>query len=259
MDNCVVGQHLLYSDNHPTHAFNGALAGDLFLPEEWSNDRARCRKAGIPDDVVHRPKRRIALNQLKLAMGHDVRLWFVTFDEDYGKVPQFWPEWDALGQRAIGEAPKHFRVFARRPICRSQQNAHAAKRVDPLCRFSPLFREQPWRRVTVKDTTRGPLVWEVKAARVHRADASQQPSRPTDRQYWLIVARNPETGEIKYFISNAPQCVPVEELLLAAFVRWRIELWFERAKQEAGLARSRFAPIAVSCGMGSARDWRCIS
>ncbi len=87
----------------------------------------------------------------------------------------------------------------------------------------------------MKDTTRGPLVWEVKAARVHLADASQQPSRPADRQYTLIVARRPETREIKYFISNAPQCVPVEELLSAAFARRHIKLWFERAKQEAGL------------------------
>ena len=235
VDNCVVGQHLLYSDNHPTNPFSCALAGDLFLPEEWSNDRARCRKAGIPDDVVHRPKWRMALDQLKRAIGNGVRLWFVTFDEDYGKVPQFWFELDALGQQAVGEVPKHFRVFAQRPACRSLQRAHGSKRVDNLCRLSPLFREQPWRRVTVKDTTRGPLVWEVKAGRVHMADASQQPSRPTDRQYALIVARRPETGEIKYFISNASAAVSMEDLLTAAFARWHIELWFERAKQEAGL------------------------
>src|SRR5438128_1536876 len=182
VDNCVVGQHLLYSDNHPSNPFNCALASDLFLPEEWSNDRERCRKAGIPDEVVHRPKWRMALDQLKQAIGNGVRFWFVTFDEDYGKVPQFWFELDALGQQAIGEVPKNFHVFAKRPACRSQQRAHGSKRVDNLCRFSPLFRKQPWRRVTVKEATRGPIVWEVKAARVHliRRGGSETPSRPTD-------------------------------------------------------------------------------
>jgi SRSO17 transposase len=87
---------------------------------------------------------------------------------------------------------------------------------------------------------------------VHLTDASQQPSRPTDRQYTLIVARRVETEEIKYFISNAPQCVPVEELLSAAFARWQIELWFERAKQEAGLGA-----FEVRTYRSLVRHWFC--
>lgn len=250
-DNCVVGQHLLYTDNHPTNPFNCALASDLFLPKEWSEDRERCRKAGIPDEVVHRPKWRMALDQLKHAIRNGVRLWFAVFDEDYGKVPEFWFELDALGQQAIGEVPKNFHVFAKRPACRSLQRAHGSKRVDNLCCFSPLFREQPWQRVTVKDTTRGPAVWEVKSARVHLTDGST-PSRPTDRQYGLIVARNPETGEIKYFISNASASVSLEDMLTAAFARWHIEMWFERAKQEAGLGT-----FEVRTYRSLLRHWLC--
>ena len=49
----------------------------------------------------------------------------------------------------------------------------------------------------IKDTTRGPAVWEVKRARVHLLDTSCGVSQPTDRQYWLIMARNPKTGEYK--------------------------------------------------------------
>jgi SRSO17 transposase len=235
IDNCVVGQHLLYSDNHPTNPFNCALASDLFLPEKWAKDRDRCRKAHIPDEVTYRPKWRIALHQLKQAISNGVRFWFTVFDEDYGKVPQFWFELNAMGQQAIGEVPRNFRVFAKRPACRSQQKAHRPKRVDNLCRFSPLFRKQPWQRMTVRQATRGPIVWEVKMARVHLVVARPRPSRPTDRRYALIVARNVDTGEIKYFISNAAASVPLGDLLTAAFARWQIELWFERAKQEAGL------------------------
>jgi len=89
--------------------------------------------------------------------------------------------------------------------------------------------------VTVKDATRGPIVWEIKMARVHLVVAAPRPSRPTDRQYALIVARNVDSGEIKYFISNAAAGVPLEDLLTAAFARGPIELWFHRAQQEAGL------------------------
>ena len=235
IDNCVVGQHLLYSDNHPSNPFNGALSSDLFLPKAWDEDAERRKKAHLPDEVRHRPKWRMALDQLKQAIGHGVRFWFTVFDEDYGKVPAFWFELDAMGQQAIGEVPANFHVFAKRPAYRSQQKAHRAKRVDNLCRFSPLFREQPWQRVTVRQATRGPIVWEVKMARVHLVVARPRPSRPTDRQYALIIARHADTGEIKYFVSNAAAGVPLSDLLTAAFARWQIELWFERAKQEAGL------------------------
>lgn len=245
LDNCVVGQHLLYSDNDASNPFHAALASDLFVPQEWDQDAARRRKAHLPDDVVHRPKWRMALDQVKRAIANGVRFWFLVFDEDYGKVPQFWFELDAMGQQAIGEVPRNFHVFAKRPACRSQQRAQRSKRADNLCRFSPLFRKQPWQRVTVRDATRGPIVWEVKMARVHLVIASPRPSGPTDRQYALLIARrakagemdpgDADTGEIKYFISNAAAGVPLSDLLSAAFSRWSIELWFQRAKQEAGL------------------------
>jgi SRSO17 transposase len=252
IDNCVVGQHLLYSDNHSTNPFNGVLASDLFLPKAWSKDAERRRKAHIPAEVVHRPKWRIALDQLKQAIANGVRFWFTVFDEDYGKVPQFWFELDTMGQQAIGEVPSNFYVFARRPAYRSQQKAHRPRRVDNLCRWSPLFREQAWRRVTVKESTRGPIVWEVKMARVHLVVTKPRPSAPTDRQYTLIVARNADTGEIKYFISNAAAGVSLEDLLTAAFARWQIELWFERAKQEAG-----FGAFEVRIYRSLLRHWFC--
>jgi SRSO17 transposase len=252
VDNCVVGQHLLYSDQHPTNPFTGAIASDLFLPKEWANDRVRCQRARIPDDVVYRPKWRIALDQLKRALSNGVRFWFVTFDEDYGKASQFWFELDALGQQAIGEVPANFHLFAQRPAYCSFQRAHAPKRVDNIVRFSPLFREQAWRRVTIREATRGPIIWEVKAARVYLADRSQKPSRPTDRQYWLLLARNPDTGEIKYFVSNAAGGAKLEDLLTAAFGRWQIELWFERAKQEAG-----FGKFEVRTYRSLLRHWFC--
>ena len=91
----------------------------------------------------------------------------------------------------------------------------------------------------IKDTTRGAVVWEIKAARVHLVDASNPDNNiscPTDRRYWLIVARNRVTGEVKYFVSNASVKAALKEMLQVAFARWHVEKWFERAKQEAGFS-----------------------
>lgn len=237
LDHCVVGQHLLYTDNHRTNPFSCMLASDLFLPEKWSQDRPRCREAGIPEDLGHRPKWRIAVEQLERALGNGIRLGWVTFDEEYGTVPQFWLALDRLGLRAIGEVQPRFNVWTAPPACRSGRAEHASKRVDHLAVHSPVFINQAWQTVTIKTATRGPIVWQIKKALVHLVAENKDhgPSVPTDRRYWLIVARHAQTGEIKYFVSNAPECTPLAKLLEVAFARWHVEKWFERAKQEVGL------------------------
>jgi SRSO17 transposase len=83
-------------------------------------------------------------------------------------------------------------------------------------------------------------------------DSSTEPSRPTDRQYWLIVARNPSTKEYKYFVSNAPKKAKLDEMLRAAFARWHVEKWFERAKQETG-----FGAFEVRTYRSLTRHWLC--
>lgn len=235
--NCVVGQHLLYTDNRPTNPFGCTLASDLYLPEGWDQDRDRCRRAGIPDEQRYRPRWRIALDQITDAIGNGVRFSWVTFDEEYGSIPKFWFELDRLGQRGIGEVRPNFWCWPTLPKYASQRKEHASKRVDNVCRHSPVFTRKKWRRCRIKDTTRGPAVWEVKAARVHLVDASNPDnniSHPTDRRYWLIVARNAKTGERKYFVSNASARAGLKAMLRVAFARWHVEKWFERAKQEAG-------------------------
>ena len=253
-DNCIVGQHLLYTDNHSTNPFNCVLASDLYLPQSWDEDRDRCRKAGIPDDVVYRPKWRIAIDQVEEAVGNGVRFSWLTFDEDYGSVPGFWFELDRLGQRGVGEVRSNFHVWSTRPHCRSGQRSHASKRVDNVCRHSPVFTRKKWHRIKIKDTTRGPAVWEVKTARVHLVDTSGtgRQSIPTDRLYWLILARSTHTGEIKYFVSNAASHVGIQVMMKTGFARWHVEKWFERAKQEAG-----FGAFEVRTYTSLIRHWLC--
>ena len=91
----------------------------------------------------------------------------------------------------------------------------------------PALHGKKWQRIKIKDTTRGPAIWEVKAARVHLVDALEprRSSIPTDRLYRLIVARNPRTDEIKYFVSNAPAKIPLKKMMSVGFARWHVENW----------------------------------
>jgi SRSO17 transposase len=245
VDNCVVTVHLSYA----AEDFHTLIGSDLFLPEAWSNDRPRCREAGIPDEVVHRPKWQIALELRDGAVACGVRFEWMTADEGYGEAPAFHFALDDRGQRYVLEVPCTFHGWLKRPAVLQKQH-HASHRRGPKKRFPRLkaqnlptlearnmvrhgeaFRTQPWGKFYVKDSTLGPVVWEAKAACVY-LKRDGLPTWP----HWLVVARNLlDPKEIKYFISNAPAGTPLEVLLHVAFSRYQVERCFEEEKGELGL------------------------
>jgi len=227
-ENCIVTVHLGLARGR----FKTLVNSDLFLPESWSGDRDRCRRADIPDDVVYRSKWRIALELLDDARGNGLHFDMLTFDEYYGGKPGFLEGLDEREQLFVAEVPKSFRVLSKRPRGARPKKGWTGKRVDSLARFSANWHQQPWRKVQLARLTLDDQEWEVRAAQVHLLRHGQL----TPRTYWLIVARNQRTGETKYFISNAPADTPLERLLRIAFSRWNIEHTFRVAKSELGLS-----------------------
>ena len=225
-ENCIVTVHLGCLHG----SFKTLLDSDLFLPESWSDDRDRCRDVGIPDTLVYRPKWKIAAEQIQRAMANGVRFDWITFDEGYGSKNPFLFELDGLGQTWIGEVPINFLCWPTLPHYRSLQAPFAAKRVDNVATYSPVFRKKKWHRIGLAHQTEKPAVWLAKAARVHIV----QDGKPSERKYWLIVAKNAKTGEVKYFISNAPPKTALKLLVRVAFQRWNVEHTFRVAKSEIG-------------------------
>lgn len=229
VENCIVTVHLacLYGD------FKTLIDSDLFLPEHsWSNDRDRCRKAHIPEGVVYRPKSDIALEQFHRARANGIQFDWLTFDEWYGSKPQFLEELEKDGQLYVAEVPKSTLCWPTLPKYRSQQKPFAAKRVDNAVLYSPVFTRKKWRKIKIARKTLPPQCWLVKAAQVHLS----RHGKPTERTYWLLVARNTATGEIKYFLSNAPPRTALKTLMQVAFTRANIEHVFRVAKSEIGFS-----------------------
>ena len=227
IDNCIVTVHLAVK-----HAdFLAMLDSDLFLPEQsWDLDRARCEAAHIPEYVTYRSKWVIALEQLDRAVANGMRFDWLTFDEWYGGKPGFLFLLEERGMNYVCEVPANFMCWPTFPRYNSTQTPFAAKRVDNACVWGKPFRSQKWQTVQLARETLPPQTWKIKAAQVHL----QRDGKPTDRTYWLIVARNVETGEIKYFVSNAPPHTPLLKLLKVAFSRWNVEHVFRLAKSEIG-------------------------
>jgi SRSO17 transposase len=220
-ENCIVTVHLGVARGR----FKTLVDADLFLPDVWDKDRERCRAAGIPDDLHHRPKWQIALEQLDRAGCNGLTVDWLTFDEGYGQAPEFLTGLDSRQQRFVCEVPKSFRCFACWP-----RRRQAGRRADNLVRHSPTFYSQRWRRFRLQRQTLGPQEWDVKAGQVWLS----LDGRPSGRTYWLIWARNVRTGEEKYFVSNAPPRTSLGRLLRVGFSRWNVEHCFRVCKSELG-------------------------
>jgi len=244
-DNCIVTVHLGYADGD----FHCLLDSDLFLPESWSEDRARCQAAKIPDDLVHRTKPQIALELYDRARGNGVHFAWLTFDELYGHSREFLEGLRSREQKYVAEVPVTFYGWAREPDVtnhpyrkrmhcgamrktpRLKVGAPGPREVREHLESSPELTEQQWRKFHVKDGEKGPQVWEVKHVWFYPHDGAGLALAPVH----LLVTRNVlAPQQIKYFIASAPRTTSLEVLLLVAFNRWHVERCFEDQKTELG-------------------------
>jgi SRSO17 transposase len=245
-ENCVVSVHLGYA----TPAFHCLLDGELYLPETtWHKNRPRCTAAGIPEDVVYRPKWKIGLEQIRRARNNGIRFAWMTFDEGYGNKPPFLRALDEIGQNYVGEVPSSCTAWTKCPDVLYREHAHGPMgrprkfprlkvknnppvEVRHIASYSPIFRREDWQTYRVKDGHKGPMVWKAKHIVVWLQNVDGLPTRP----HHLLVAYNVlEPDKIKYFLSNAPEGTSVETLLLVALSRWKIERMFEDGKGELGM------------------------
>lgn len=200
-ENCIVTVHLAFAQG----AFHCLLDGDLYLPASWADDRDRCREAGIPDDVVYRPKWQIALDIYDRSIDNKVTFDWVTFDEGYGSKPGFLRGLQTRNQIFVGEVPRTFTGWTNephvttRPFRRGRGRGRKTPRVvagspppigvENMLKYSPALRDQEWVRYRVKDGEKGPLVWEAKQTMITVKDENGLPGM----RLHLVVAERIES------------------------------------------------------------------
>ena len=193
--------------------FQALLDADLYLPKSWAADRERCEKAGIPGDVTHQAKWRLAVDQWLRATGNGVTFDWLVFDEGYGAAVPFLTFLNLVGQRFAAEVPVNFSV--------REAAGGPARRADARL---PATVARSGTRHRVAHRTVKASFWRATTAAVWVAG----------RAHTLVAAVNESTAEVKYFLTNAT-AVPLARVLAAAFRRWTVEHAFRLGKQEAGL------------------------
>jgi SRSO17 transposase len=225
--NCLVTVQLAFSSFDT--CFRTMLDTELFLPESWHGDRERCRQAGIPDDIVYRPKQHIALELLDRAQANGVHLNWITADIWYSEKPDFLAGLEQRHYRYVVEIPRNLPGWLYHP---GNHPRHPARGVEELCRHAKQMTRQEWTPFHLKNTHTGPMVWMVKSApywlcRGDRVLSGYQ-------LVWAYDRLHPQ--EEKWFLVWDPLEDKLETWLHVALARWPVERVLQDKKSELGFS-----------------------
>jgi SRSO17 transposase len=218
IDNCQVGVFLAYA----TGAGRALIDRELYLPRAWTDDRARARAAGIPDDVPFATKPELARRMLTRALDAGVPVGWLTADELYGqdKRLRVWCE-----QRGL-------------PYVLATRSNDTVATVDWRQRRARALiaevDESAWQRCSAGAGAHGLRLYDWTRIELLAG---------FDRSWarWVLARRtipksSDEPAELAFYVCAGPTETPLEQLVAVAGGRWRIEECFQAAKNEAGLA-----------------------
>jgi SRSO17 transposase len=234
VDNCQVAVYLGY-----VSAEEHALVDTrLYMPKEWTKDKARREKAGVPKTVRYRTRHQLCLEMLARHGDRLPHSW-IAGDDEMGRPYAFRRRLDTLGERYLLAVPSNTLIRdmqAEEPPYRGQGRypKRPWQRVDKWAASLP---KQAWTTIDVRDGSKGPLVVElVKCRVVGRTHRRQQGHAEV-----LVVIRyrdrdNRRVLKTDYYLSNAEPETELAEFARVAKAEHRIEECLQRAKSETGLA-----------------------
>ena len=194
----------------------------LYLPESWTQDKARCRRAQVPEEVTFATKPEIALTLVDEAERWGVPYAAITADSAYGGNLAFLAELERRQKLYVMAVPCDFGgQVARRAGAEVEQ-------ADTVLRRLP---KRAWRTIHWRQGSRGSLRKKFVRVRCWRASAEGR-----GVYGWLIGERpaRGQEGEWKYYFSNAGPQASRKALVRIAHQRYPIEQFYQEAKGELG-------------------------
>jgi SRSO17 transposase len=212
VDNCQIGVFLSYA----SPLGYALLDRELYLPKAWTDDRARCRQAGIPEARRVATKPQLARQMLARAVAAGVPAPWVSGDSVYGDDRQLRQWLEAQPQAYV------LAVSGKEYVWLGTQQ----RQVKTLLASLP---GEGWTRLSAGDGAQGPRWYDW--CWLSLAD----PLEPGWHR-WLLIRRSLRAPmELTAYAVLAPQATTLEDVVRVAGSRWTVESSFEAAKGEVGL------------------------
>ena len=212
-ENCQVGVFLLYASTKGAAFIDRAL----YLPQEWTEDRVRCREAGIPDEVAFATKGELAQQMLERAFAAGVAAEWIVGDTVYG--------YDEL-RIWLDEQEKNYVVAVP-----ETHPVWVAGRQQPIGLLAALLPPEAWVVLSAGEGSKGARLYEWAWLQL-----PEQSEEASGRGRWVLIRRSlADPSKRAYYRAAGPAQTTLSELVRVAGSRWKIEEGFEQAKGEVGL------------------------
>ncbi len=222
---------------------NAPLGWRLYLPESWAKDKERRQEAGIPAEILFRPKWQLALEIIDQLRSWGLPDRVVLADAGYGESTEFR---ESLEQRrlsyAVGVGPQ-VGVWLTPP----QPTLLPAKRRGrppgawhygdqrPLSVKAVAQQAKGWKKIRWREGSKGWLESRFWATRVQPSHGFHE-GKPPHKEVWLLVEwPESEKAPINYFFCDLPAGYSLRRLVRLAKSRWQIEQGYQQLKEELGL------------------------
>lgn len=211
----------------------------LYLPNEWTQDKARLDKAGVPKGSGRdRTRHQLALEMLAKNGAGLPHSW-IAGDDEMGRPAGFRRPLAALGERYRWAVPSNttMRALDVEPPASSGRRRRPKRPWQRVEAWSQSLADETWGTIAVRDGAKGPLGVEA----VKRRVVSRNQRRQQGDEELLGVLRyrdrdDPQGVKVDDSLSNAVPETPLGEWARVAKVEHRIEECLQRSKSEAGLA-----------------------
>ena len=216
IENCQIGVFLAYA----SPLGQALIDRQLYLPEVWTGDAARCRRVQVPEAVAFATKPQIACDLIASALDAGTPCAWVLSDALYGSDSRLRGMLEARGQPYV--------LAVRSNQVLRMLTADGLVQTDPA-QLADAVPAEAWKTHAAGEGSKGIRLYEW--ARIAlpwvAGDAFER---------WVLIRRNRRVAQDRaYYLVFAPAGTGLAELAGAAGLRWTIEECFQRAKEELGL------------------------
>ena len=223
--NCQIGVSLTVA----TASEQLPIDFELYLPKSWTESRARCEEAQIPDEMTFKTKIEQACDMIRRAVADNIPRGVVLADAFYGDEPSF--------RTAVREKGLHYAVSIKSDNRVFRLDRRGRRCGDPLtvAQLARSLSPRSFQHVTWRRGTNAPLSGFFALQRVIPAYRAGDEDLASRESVWLIIERFDGDTEMKYSFASLPRSWSEKRLIRLLKQRWRTERVYQDLKGELGL------------------------
>jgi SRSO17 transposase len=221
----------------------------LYLPEQWSNDPLRRKKAGIPEEVTFKTKPELALDLIDQVKAWGLENRLVLADSVYGDGYAFRQGLRSRQLDYVVQVSGDLTAWTEDPhpsfspmkrggkIPRKRWYARELPPARSLCEIAQDVPSETWKKVTWREGTKGPLSSRFARVMVWMANGLMQGKTMKVPAEELLIEWPERSGTpVKFWLSSLrPRCPSWRSLVRKAKGRFRVEQDYREMKRELGV------------------------